>query len=876
MPSSKLAKYQAKRDFNRTAEPSGDEGAPAAARLRFVIQKHAASRLHYDLRLEVDGVFKSWAVTRGPSLDPADKRLAVEVEDHPIDYGDFEGTIPAGEYGGGTVMLWDRGYWAPEDGFDPAKALDKGELKFVLEGQKLHGGWVLVRLKERERTNRHNWLLIKHRDAAARSHDEEDVLREDRSVASGRAMDQIAAGKGRAPKPFIRPAAGKANAVWRSERDGGADDKEDDPVGEAASAGRGAEGAPVAQMPKFVEPQLASLVERPPQGAGWAHEVKFDGYRLQMRIEGGAAQLRTRKGLDWTGKFPEIAAAGGGLADAIVDGEVVALDHDGAPDFAALQAALSSGDTAPLVYFAFDLLFAAGRDLRKLPLKDRKARLKDLLGALKGRAAQRIRYVEHFEAAGDAVLKSACSMALEGIVSKKLGAPYRSGRSVAWTKAKCRAGHEVVIGGWTTTGANFRSLIVGAWRDGKLVHLGRVGTGFGKEKLERLLPALQANEAKASPFTGPGAPKAAAGVHWTKPALVAEIEYAGFTGDGLVRQATFKGLREDKPADEVTPEKPAPLSEPLAEPAPATVASKKPAGANVVMGVVISHPEKALWPDDGAGKPITKLELARYFEAVGPWMLPHIVGRPCSVIRAPDGIGGERFFQRHAGKGVSSLFEVMVVSGDRQPYIAIDRIEGLAAAAQWGGVELHPWNCAPHAPDRPGRLVFDLDPAPDVDFDAVVEAAKAMRERLEALGLVSFCRTTGGKGLHVVTPLAPDPKLDWPTAKAFARQVSERLAADAPDRFLVNMAKAKRSGKIFLDYLRNDRMSTAVAPLSPRARPGAPVSMPLTWPQVKKSLDPKRYTLRTAPALLAKSTAWEGYDDAARPLKDAIGKLAKS
>jgi bifunctional non-homologous end joining protein LigD len=879
MPSSKLAKYQAKRDFTRTAEPSGDEGAPASSRLRFVIQKHAASRLHYDLRLEVDGVFKSWAVTRGPSLDPADKRLAVEVEDHPIDYGDFEGTIPAGEYGGGAVMLWDRGYWAPEDGFDPAEALDKGELKFVLEGRKLHGGWVLVRLKERERTNRHNWLLIKHRDSAARSHDEADVLREDHSVASGRTMDQIAAGKGGAPKPFIRQAGGKANAVWRSNRDGAADDKEDEPVGEIAGAGRGAGGAVVAQLPKFVEPQLASLVERPPQGAGWAHEVKFDGYRLQMRIEAGAAQLRTRKGLDWTEKFPEIAAAGAGLADAIVDGEVVALDHDGAPDFAALQAALSSGDTASLVYFVFDVLFAAGRDLRKLPLKDRKARLQDLLGALKGRAAQRIRYVEHFEAAGDAVLKSACSMSLEGIVSKKLGAAYRSGRGDTWTKAKCRAGHEVVIGGWTTTGANFRSLIVGAWRDGQLIHLGRVGTGFGKDKLEQLLPALQANEAKASPFTGPGAPKAPAGVHWTKPALVAEIEYAGFTGDGLVRQASFKGLREDKPADEVTPEKPAPLSEPLAEPAPPAVTpqtAKKPAGANVVMGVVISHPEKALWPDDGAGKPITKLELARYLEAVGPWMLPHIVGRPCSVIRAPDGIGGERFFQRHAGKGVSSLFEVMVVSGDRQPYIAIDRIEGLAAAAQWGGVELHPWNCAPHAPDRPGRLVFDLDPAPDVDFDAVVDAAKAMRERLEALGLVTFCKTTGGKGLHVVTPLAPDPKLDWPTAKAFARQVSERLAADAPDRFLVNMAKAKRGGKIFLDYLRNDRMSTAVAPLSPRARPDAPVSMPLTWPQVKRGLDPKRYTLRTAPGLLAKSTAWEGYVEAARPLKDAIRKLAKS
>jgi len=876
MPSTKLAKYRAKRDFTRTDEPSGDKAAPASARLRFVIQKHAASRLHYDLRLEADGVFKSWAVPRGPSLDPADKRLAVEVEDHPIDYGDFEGTIPKGEYGGGTVMLWDRGYWAPEDGADPAKALKKGELKFLLEGQKLHGSWALVRLRNRPGEQGQNWLLIKHRDAAARTHAEEDVTGEDRSVASGRAMDQIAAGKGRAPKPFIRKAAGKADAVWRSDREG-ADDKEDDPVAEAASPT--AEGVAVRQMPRFVEPALAKLVERPPQDAGWAHEVKFDGYRLQMRIEGGAARLRTRKGLDWTEKFPQIAAAGDALPDAIVDGEVVALDHDGAPDFAALQAALSSGDTAPLVYFVFDVLFASGQDLRRLPLKDRKARLKALLGALKGRAAQRIRYVEDFQAPGDAVLKSACSMSLEGIVSKQLDAPYRSGRGDGWTKAKCRAGQEVVIGGWTTTGSNFRSLIVGAYRDDKLIHLGRVGTGVGKEKLERLLPALQAKEAKTSPFTGANAPKAAAGVHWVKPVLVAEIEFAGFTGDGQVRQAAFKALREDKPAAEVTPEKAAPVTQPLADPAPAAAAQaapKKPAGANVVMGVVISHPEKALWPDDGAGKPITKLELARYLEAVGPWMLPHIVGRPCSVIRAPDGIGGERFFQRHAGKGVSSLFEVMIVSGDRQPYIAIDRIEALAAAAQWGGVELHPWNCWPHEPERPGRLVFDLDPAPDLTFDDVVDAAKTMRERLEALGLVTFCKTTGGKGLHVVTPLTHDPKLDWPTAKAFARAVCERLAADAPDRFLVNMAKAKRGGKIFLDYLRNDRMSTAVAPLSPRARPDAPVSMPLTWPQVKKGLDHMRYTVRTTPALLTKSDAWEGYDDAARPLKDAIRKLGKS
>ena len=854
-PSAKdqLAKYRAKRDFAVTAEPSGVAATPASTRLRYVIQKHVATRLHYDLRLENDGVFKSWAVTRGPSLDPADKRLAVEVEDHPLDYGDFEGTIPKGQYGGGTVQLWDRGFWAPENG-DPAKALKKGELKFVLEGDKLHGSWVLVRLKDRERDKHHNWLLIKHRDEAARSHDEGDVLDEDASVASGRAMDEIAEGKGKAPKPFIRKdakaAVKKADAVWKSNRGDGA------------------------AMPDFVEPQLAHLVDRPPAGTGWVHEVKFDGYRTQMRIEAGHVALRTRKGLDWTERFPEIAKAGEGLADGLIDGEIVALDDQGAPDFAALQAALSAKDTSRLVFFVFDALFAEGEDLRSLPLSDRKARLQALLGALKGKAAQRLRFVEHFATGGDAVLRSACRMSLEGIVSKRLDAAYRSGRGDSWAKAKCRAGHEVVIGGWTTTGNAFRSLIVGVFRDDKLVHLGRVGTGYGKEKLDRLLPALKAQESKISPFAGVGAPKAAANIHWVKPVLVAEIEYAGFTGEGLVRQGSFKGLREDKPASDVEAEAPAPTTEPLATPKPA-IAAKKTAGSNVVMGVTISHPDKALWPDDGAGAPVTKLDLGRYYEAVADWMMPHLKGRPCSLIRAVDGIDHEKFFQRHAGKGTSSLFEIVSVSGDRQPYLQIDRREALAAVAQTAGVELHPWNCWPGEPDLPGRLVFDLDPAEQLGFADVIDAAREMKARLEALGLVTFCKTTGGKGLHVVTPLTHDAKLDWPTAKAFAREVCARLAAEQPDRFLINMAKAKRTGKIFLDYLRNDRMSTAVAPLSPRGRPGAPVSMPLTWAQVKTGLEPKKYTLRTTPGLLGKSKAWEGYDEAARPLRDAIEALGK-
>src|SRR6185437_2862184 len=452
--------------------------------------------------------------------------------------------------------------------------------------------------------------------------------------------------------------------------------------------------------------------------------------------------------------------------------------------------------------------------------------------------------------------------------------PYASGRSETWTKAKCRAGHEVVIGGWTTTGGRLRSLLAGVRRGRHLVYIGRVGTGFGRAVVDRLMPRLKAAAAQRSPFGGDNAPKPAPEIHWLKPELVAEIEYGGWTDAGLVRQAAFKGLRDDKPADEVEAEMPAAPDTPAAAPA----GSGRGTGKAVVMNVVLTHPDKPLWPDDGDGAPVTKRDLAEYFAAVADALMPHIAGRPCSIVRAPDGIGGEHFFQRHAMPGQSNLIETVSVSGDRKPYVQIDRAEGLIAVAQLGGVELHPWNCAPGRPDIPGRLVFDLDPAPDVEFGAVIAAAKEIHERLEALGLAAFCKTTGGKGLHVVTPLAAPPGggPDWPAAKAFARAVCERMAADSPGRYLINMAKKQRDGRIFLDYLRNDRMSTAVAPLSPRARPGATVSMPLTWAQVKTGLDPKRFTVRTAPTLLAKSDAWTGYDEAARPLAPAISKLAKA
>lgn len=879
-----LTTYRAKRDFSQTDEPSGEKTVAPAQELRFVIQRHDATRLHYDFRLELDGVFKSWAVTKGPSVDPSVKRLAVQTEDHPLDYGDFEGTIPEGQYGGGTVQLWDRGYWAPIG--DPHEGLKRGDLKFMLEGERLHGSWVLVRMRWDRKGGsgkKTNWLLIKHRDEAAHEGDDDAVLQDNEtSVASGRTLDEIAIGKGHAPKPFMTAKRRSAGAVWQSNRKGGGN--------RATLPESKAKPRMVSTMPGFVEPQLAKLVERAPAAAGWGHEVKFDGYRLQLRVEDGKAKLRTRKGLDWTEKFAAIAKQAEKLPDCVIDGEAVALDSHGAPDFSALQAALSDGESEKLVFFAFDLLFVERQDLRTLPLRDRKARLKDLLDGLRGKHPG-LQYVEHFETAGDAVLESACRMHLEGIVSKELDAPYRSGRVGSWVKTKCRAGHEVVIGGWTSEGRRLRSLLVGVHRGEKLVYVGRVGTGFGEAVMRKLVPRLREVESKTNPFAAGASPRKEANMHWTRPELVAEIEFAGWTADGNVRQAAFKGLRADKPAEEVEAEVAVkPEQAKMAQPAPRKSKAKisrtrraKPSraavaepGRAIVMGVSISNPDKPLWPDEKP--PVTKLELAQYFATVGDWMIEHLKGRPCSLVRTPDGIDGEqKFFQRHAAPGTSHLLEQVKVSGDRKPYLQIDRVEGLAAVAQLGATELHPWNCQPGEPELPGRLVFDLDPAPDVAFNEVVSGALAVRKRLEALGLKTFCKTTGGKGLHVVIPLTSDPRSpDWDAAKTFAREICRQLAEDEPEHFVLNMAKKERGGRIFLDYLRNDRTSTAVAPLSPRARPGATVSMPLNWPQVKTGLDPKKFTIRTAPSLLKKNKPWATYARSATSLRSAIERLIKS
>jgi bifunctional non-homologous end joining protein LigD len=628
-----------------------------------------------------------------------------------------------------------------------------------------------------------------------------------------------------------------------------------------------------AAMPEFIEPELCKLLARPPAAAGWAHEIKLDGYRLQLRAERGRAVVRTRKGLDWSERFAAIVASAQSLPDCIMDGEAVVMDSRGVPDFSALQAALAEGRTDLTTFYAFDLLYLRDEGLCEEPLTERKRRLKQLLEKHLP-SSKSIRYLGHIESPGEAILRSACEMGLEGIVSKQLSSPYHAGSREHWVKTKCRAGQEVVIGGWTSDGGRLRSLIAGVYRGKELVPVGSVGSGLGEEQVRLLMPHLKQLASTRNPFADRVTVPSGRGVHWIKPELVIEIEVAGWTEGGHLRQASFKGLREDKPAGEVRAER-AERVHAAQSTAAAAARPRTKQEPEAVLGVRISKPEKALWPDAGDGRPVTKWDLAQYYASVGEWMLPHVQGRPCSIIRAPDGINGERFFQRHAMTGMSSLLKQVKVAGDHEPYLVINSVEALVAVAQTAGLELHPGNSEPDRPLVPGRLVFDLDPSTDVEFDAVIVAARELRERLTALGLESFCKSTGGKGLHVVTPLEqPGKPLEWTLVKAFAREVCAQMAADSPQRYLITMGKQARSGRIFLDYLRNDRLSTAVAVLSPRAREGAPVSMPLPWSQVRPGLAPGRFTIRTAPQLLTRSKPWEAYAEAARPVVEAIKRVA--
>ena len=635
-------------------------------------------------------------------------------------------------------------------------------------------------------------------------------------------------------------------------------------------------------MPRFVEPQLARVVDLPASGPAWVHEIKFDGYRMQLRMEKQRGRLLTRKALDWAHRFPEIVAEGAhALPDCIIDGEVAALDEKGISNFGDLQVALSDEKTADLVYFVFDLLHLDGRDLRGLPLVERKNRLEELL-ASKLLQSSRFRYVKHYESSGKEMLEAACRMGLEGIISKRADAPYKPGRGNDWTKAKCRGGQEIVIGGWRGTSSNLRSLLAGAYSNGEFRYMGRIGTGYNVKSAGELLRKLKPLEIPRPAFVNTKDITRAPDLHWVQPKLVAEVEFGTITSGGILRQSSYKGLREDKPAKNVVLE-----AQPAAE---VKSKSKKPAPKAVIVGkknvvsgnkgltirgIAVSNPDKTLWPATKASPAVSKAELVRYYDMAASRILPHIAGRPLSIVRAPDGIGGEQFYQRHVVPGLQAYAKPMRIAGESKPYFSIDSEAGLVALGQVGVVELHPWGAKPGEPEVPQRLIFDLDPAPDVGFDTVIAAAKDMRAHLQALGFTPFVKTTGGKGIHVVIAImgAPKKPLTWTDAKEFARDVCLQMEREAPERYTTNMSKKVRGGKIFLDFLRNARTSTAVAPWSPRARPGATISLPLPWSRLRAGLELSQFTIPNAAKLLRAADPWKDIDKTAVNLDSARKRL---
>ncbi|MYZ48281.1 DNA ligase D [Propylenella binzhouense] len=824
-PPDSLKEYKRKRDFSRTAEP---EGRVATGRgFSFVVQKHAARRLHYDFRLELDGVLKSWAVTKGPSLDPGEKRLAVRTEDHPLDYGGFEGTIPKGEYGGGTVMLWDRGTWEPLH--DPREGLAEGKLHFVLHGERLKGGWALVRLRPRSGEKRENWLLIKERDETA---DEVDPLLAQNvtSVATGRSMEEIATGN---------------SAVWRSNRPKDGDDP-DAPRPKPRRATKSAKAGAASGLPDFRPPQLATLVAVPPDGRDWVHELKYDGYRVLVAADGTEVRCYTRNGLDWTARFRPVADAFArlGLGGALIDGEVAAFAPDGRTDFSTLQAALKEG--RPIAFFAFDLLVEAGEDIAALPLTERKERLRALLAGLP--ADVPIHYSEHIRGEGQAVLGRICAAGHEGIVSKRADAPYRGERTRSWLKTKCTRRQEFVIGGWTPSDKRrgFRSLLVGTWKDGRLVYAGRVGTGFDGDDLEMLAARFERLGRKDPPFAEvPREVRRKA--RWVEPELVAEIAFTEFTSDGILRHPSFQGLREDKPAREVRLETPAD--------APA-----RPGGEGEDTeraGIRITSPNKVLFPGQG----VTKADLLDYYEAVGEAMLRYVGGRPLSLVRCPQGRGRKCFFQKHDTGGFpDAMRRVMITenSGETEQYFYVDDLAGLVAGVQMGVLEFHLWGSRIDAIEKPERLVFDLDPDEGLGFADVRRAAFDLRDRLDAIGLATYPMLTGGKGVHVIAPLVR--RAGWVETKAFCKRIAEAMAEEEPGRFVAIMSKARRKGRIFVDYLRNERGSTAIGPYSTRAREGAPVAAPVTWDELAGIERGSAFDIRSLLALLLeRGDPWPDY-----------------
>lgn len=859
-----LARYRSMRDFHITAEPSGeaDKSTHPAEHLPFCIQKHAASHLHYDFRLGWNGVLKSWAVAKGPSYFTGDKRLAVQVEDHPMEYGGFEGIIPAGQYGGGTVMLWDQGTWEPQAGHeDVDKGLREGSLKFIMHGTKIKGKWALIRMGGKAANERKpNWLLIKEHDDFERGKDDPCVtVEEPDSVVTGRTMEQIAANEDHVWNSKDT-AKGKAwyrqigsSGKWDEKGASSAHGKED--KSERISGKKrpmnvsefenSLSKLPKENQPAFVAPQLALQALSPPAGEGWLHELKLDGYRMQARKDGSGVQMLTRKGLDWTHRVRAVANEVAKLAvdKVTLDGEVVVLAADGTTNFADLQASFQDGAKNVLTYFCFDLLHMDGRNVRELPLKQRKRILGDVLGGANG---DLLRISEHLETNGEELFRNACKLHAEGIVSKKATGRYASGRGSDWLKMKCLHEQEFVVGGFTlpSNGINgVGALLLGYYRDGKLIYAGRTGTGFTQKTHRSIREKLNELVQATAPFEQVPA-EARRGVTWVKPKLVVQVRFTTWTADNLVRQAAFLGVREDKSAEEVVRE------EATVAPRPKQSAMKNlktssstASAAHRVKGQTaakisstehaplrLTHPQKIL--DDQSG--MTKQMLADYYWAVAAEMLPHIADRPLSLVRCPDGSDKPCFYQKHVShtlpEGVGSV-DIADKNGKVEPYITLSTAEALAGLAQMGVLEVHPWGSRNEDLEHPDRLIFDLDPDEALGWDVLTGAAAEVRKRLKAIGLESFLKTTGGKGLHVVVPIAP--KLEWPAAKEFAHNFVNALERVNPSLYLTKMTKAARKGKIYLDYLRNERGATSVAPFSPRARPGCPVSLPLKWSDLK-------------------------------------------
>ncbi len=835
----RLERYVAKRDFKKTAEPSHKANAARSKKLIFVIQKHAARRLHWDFRLQWEGTLRSWAVPKGPSLDPADKRLAVEVEDHPIAYAKFEGDIPKGQYGGGHVDIWDNGTWEPVGDF--AKGLKKGHLEFELFGKKLSGAWHLVRTHMQGKQP--NWLLMKSGDFAARAGADADV------IDAGGADD---------PKRMWRPRREKPASVPRPKPGGAPKPRSSRTGGKRGSA-----------LPANIKPMLATLVDKVPGDQGWVYELKYDGVRLLCRCDGDEVRCISRNGIDWTHKTGPVveALAKLKLDGAWVDGELIVADPNGRSDFSLLQHTMEQGRLDELQLCIFDLLYYRGEDLRALPLSERKVRLDAAFAKLPANGPLRLADQIHSESAE--LLARVCNQHLEGLVAKKIDSRYTGDRSENWLKVKCHREQEFVVGGAAYlpgrgTGT-FSSLLVGVKSGKGLKYAGRVGGGFDASERAEWHERVKKFARKDSPFDRLPDKRSGENWHWMKPELVIQVAFDDWTHGGILRQPRYLGLRQDRDPKTVVREEPEHIEDVVKEtqrkPAKAKAKGKPapaPARAREVPASLgrLTHPDRVLFPHDG----ITKLELAEYFAAVGEQAMPHYKDRPLSILRNTH--GSKPFFQKHFLETSSAgLRVVKIPNADKDPdFTVCDSPEGLLHLAQVGAVELHSWGAVMPKPTQADRLTFDLDPGADLAYAPLRDAALAIRKLMKDLGLDSWVKTTGGKGLHVVVPLTT-PRPDWDTAKEFSRSVTQFMEKLAPTMFTSKTGERNRKNKIFVDYLRNGFGATAVAAFSPRWRPGVGVSTPVAWDEIDEDIRGTHFNLRNVPDRVAKQRKdpWAGY-----------------